>query len=161
MQAESEAKTGHCRLAEDLLHGDQDGLELDGAFSQGYLRLGKLAERCHQPEYRQWMTKAAAGTTTADLVWAAAARQFIGTYDVGQQQEKFQKALPNAKRIAEDNGRGAGWKWYNVGLIEVALSQNEQGREAFQKALLMQDSFMSHHFARKALEALNTQNGQE
>lgn len=161
MQAESEAKTGHCRLAEDLLHGDQDGLELDGALSQGYLRLGKLAERCHQPESRQWMTKAASGTTTADLVWAGAALQFIGTYDVGQQQEKLQKALPNAKRIAEDNGRGAGWKWYNVGLIEVALSQNAQGREAFQKALLMQDSFMSHHFARKALEALNTQNGQE
>jgi tetratricopeptide (TPR) repeat protein len=155
MQAESEAKLGRCKLAEDLLHDGQDGLDLNGALAQGYLRLGKLAESCHQPEFREWMSRAASGTGTSDAVWADTAQRSIGPYAAEQQQNKLQAALVEASRLAQENGHAAGWWWYNVGLLEVALNQKEQSREALRKALLMQDSFMSHHLSRMALNALS------
>jgi hypothetical protein len=56
---------------------------------------------------------------------------------------------------AESNARtGAneGWWVYSVGLLQMALGRDSEGKNSLRESLLLPENRMSHHFSRLALE---------
>jgi predicted Zn-dependent protease len=148
MQAEAEAAAGKCADAEKFLAADHPGLALNGAVAHAYFRMAAIAKRCSRPqEAEQLLQKAAAGENIADIVWAAKAKQQLGSYDAAKEQQKLETSLTHALHVA-DTSSYTGWWWYNIGAIELALNQKDEARESFRKALLFPDNMMSHHLTR-------------
>jgi tetratricopeptide (TPR) repeat protein len=157
MQAEAEATTGKCEDAEEFIATDHSGLVVNGAVSQAYVRMSAIAKECKRPEQvEQLLRKAAASKSTADAAWVVRAEKLLGTDDAARQQQKLQASLAAAHRIKEASSF-AGWWWYNVGTMEEALNHRDRAREAFNTALLLPDSMMSHHLSRTAMTTLDTE----
>jgi len=56
---------------------------------------------------------------------------------------------------AKDTSAFTGWWWYNIGTMQAALNHRDQAMEAFNNALLLPDSMMSHHLSRVAIANLD------
>jgi predicted Zn-dependent protease len=148
MQAEGNAAAGKCAEAEAFLAADNQGLALNGAVAQAYLRMAAIETMCNRPEESEkYLRKAAASENIADASWANKAKQLLDTYDTAQEQQKLEASLAHAKQVA-DSSSFTGWWWYNIGAIELALNHKDSAQESFNKALLLPDSMMSHHFTR-------------
>jgi tetratricopeptide (TPR) repeat protein len=150
MQAEAEAKSGHCSDTGAFLAANPSDLVVNGAIAQAYVRMAAIEKACHHPQQtEQFLQKAAASKNSADSAWVAKAEKLLGTYDTSGEQQKLE-ALANAER-STDTSAYTGWWWYNIGTIQAALHRPDLAREAFNRALLLPDSLMSHHFSRAAL----------
>ncbi len=155
MQAEADAKLANSKSADDLLRGRLAGLSMDGASSQGYFRMAQVARACRQHEMeQQLLTKAAAGRTFADNVWASRAQKALGIYDVQRTTTAFERALPALGSPAELSTYTS-YHWYGIGMMQAALGWQEQAAQSFHNALLLRDEWMSHHLSRAALAALS------
>lgn len=151
MQAEAEAAAGKCSDALAWIAGEHPGLSLNGAVARSYVRMAAIAKACQQPQQsEQLLQKAAASKGGADSAWAARAQKLLGSADVAHRQ-KLQASLAAAERVT-DTSSFTGWWWYNIGTMQSALHNDEQARAAFNKALLLPDSLMSHHLSRAAME---------
>jgi len=151
MQAEAEAASGRCSDAEQFLAGDHAGLAVNGAVAQADVRMAAIAKTCKHPqEATQMLQQAAASKTGADAAWADKAEKLLGTQDAAKDSTKLQTALTSAERV-KDTSSYTGWWWYNIGTMRAALNRKDDARQAFEKALLLPDSMMSHHMARAAL----------
>jgi tetratricopeptide (TPR) repeat protein len=157
MQAEAESAAGKCKDAEEFLAADHPGLVVNGAVSQAYVRMSAIAKECKRPEQvEQLLRKAATSKSAADAAWVVKAEKLLGTDDAARPQQKLQASLVAAQRIKEASSF-TGWWWYNVGTMEEALNHRDRAREAFNTALLLPDSMMSHHLSRTAMTALDTE----
>ena len=154
MQAEANAASGRCAEAGEFLAASHPGLEVNGAISQAYVRMAAIAKKCQHLELsEQLLQKAAASESGADSAWVARAKTLLGIYDAAEQQKRMQTSLAAAERV-KDTSSFTGWWWYNIGTIQAALNHKDQAREAFNSALLLPDSMMSHHLSRVALADL-------
>jgi tetratricopeptide (TPR) repeat protein len=154
MQAEAEAKAGRCTDADEFLTASHSGLVVNGAVAQAYVRMAVIAETCqHGQQSEQLLLKAAASKSAADSAWVDRAQKLLGTHDAAEQQKL--QALADAER-STDTSAFTGWWWYNIGTIQAALHHSDQAREAYDKALLLPDSLMSHHLARAGIEGSGT-----
>lgn len=154
MLAETNAASGRCADAGEFLATSHPGLEVNGAISQAYLRMAAIANKCQHPQLsEQLLQKAAASGSGADSAWVARAKTLLGTYDAAEQQKRLQTSLAAAQRV-KDASSFTGWWWYNIGTIQAALNNKDEAREAFNSALLLPDSMMSHHLSRAALAVL-------
>ncbi|MEO6912036.1 MAG: hypothetical protein ABI158_14055, partial [Edaphobacter sp.] len=152
MQAEAQSTSGKCTEALAFLAEEHPGLIVNGAAARAYVRMSAIAKACQQPQQsEQLLKKAAASKSGADSAWAARAEKLLGSSDVAQQQKTLEAALANAERQTNTSAY-TGWWWYNIGTIQAALHHDAQAHEAFNKALLLPDSLMSHHLSRAALE---------
>lgn len=153
MEAEADAKAGRCTDADSLLRGDLAKMGVHGSSSQANFRMAEVARSCGQhPMAEEVLTKAAGGTRFADLVWVGKAQQVLGTYDAARFREKVEKTLP-VRGDLKENSDYSGSRWYAIGELQAALNRQAEARESFGKALLLPDSFMSHHLSRVALAA--------
>jgi len=156
MQAEAEANSGRCTDAQEFLVAAHPGLEVNGTVSRANVRMAAIAKTCHHAQRsEQLLQKAAVSESGADSAWAAKARKLLGTYEAAQQQKKLESSLAAAERV-KDTSSFTGWWWYNIGTMHAALNDKHQATEAFNRALLLPDSMMSHHLSRSALEELNS-----
>ena len=156
MQAEAEAASGECAAAKEFLADTHPGLVVNGATSQAYMRMAAIAKICQRPQQsKQLLQDAASSKSGADSAWVARAEKLLGTYDSTQQQQKLQTSLATAERV-KDTSAFTGWWWYNIGTIQAALDHKDQAREAFNNALLLPDSMMSHHLSRIAIADFDT-----
>ncbi len=156
MQAEAEAASGKCTAAAEFLAGDHSGLAVNGAVSQADVRMAAIAKTCQHPqEAIQRLQQAAASKTGADAAWVDRAEKVLGTYDSAHDSQKLQAALVSAERV-KDTSAYTGWWWYNIGTMRAALHRKDDAKQAFNEALLLPDSMMSHHLARAALAEMES-----
>jgi tetratricopeptide (TPR) repeat protein len=154
MQAETEAATGECTKVEEFLAADHPGLEVNGAVSQPYVRMAAIANMCrHDQQAQQFLHKAASSKSGGDSAWSGKAEMLLGSFDTEKGSQKLQTSLASAERV-KDTSSYTGWWWYNIGTMEAALNHKEQAKKAFENALLLPDSMMSHHSSRDAMAAL-------
>ena len=158
MQAEAEPASGRCIDAEEFLKARHPGLVVSGAVSQAYVRMAAIAKNCeHSQQSQQLLHQAAAGNGAENSAWAIKAENLLDTTKPAQQQLKLQASLLDAERFTGTSAL-TGWWWYNIGTIQAALGHKDQAREAFNKALLLPDSMMSHHLSRAAMADPGTGN---
>jgi len=156
------ARTGHCdeALATAKILGSpvpglaftQDGLKpLLNSARTNYL-LGEVSSTCGQKEEadRRYRPSAQA-TETSDVVWAWASAKKLGNYDPSLWRERLSAALLQAESnaIASVN---QGWWRYSVGVLQMALGHEAQGKASLRESLLLPDNRMSYHFSRLAME---------
>ena len=154
MQAEASATSGRCTEADEFLTSDHSGLAVNGAIAGAYLRIASIARTCGRSQQADQLLKEAASSKSgADSAWAAKAQKTLGTYDSVQAEQNLQASLASAQRV-KDTSSFTGWWWYNIGTMQAALNHKDRAREAFNNALLLPDSMMSHHLARVALAAM-------
>jgi tetratricopeptide (TPR) repeat protein len=148
MKAEAAAAAGHCTNVAAL--ADEPGLAVNGAVAQAYVRMAAIAKTCQQPEQtKALLQKAANSKDSSDVAWVAKAEKLLGTYDASRQEQKLE-GLASAETSVDTSGL-TGWSWYNIGTIQAALHHPDQAKDAFHKALLLPDSWMSHHYSRAAM----------
>ena len=117
--------------------------------------MAAIAKSCgHSQESAQLLQQAAAGNGAENSAWVTKAENLLGTTDAAKQQQKLQASLSDAERFT-DTSALTGWWWYNIGTIQAAMNHKDQAREAFEKALLLPDSMMSHHLSRTAMATGN------
>ena len=152
MQAEDWAKIRNCSAAEGFLRGEQP----DGKSAREFVKLAGIARSCgNAQESEQLLQKAATGADSGDLAWTIQAEKSLGIYDSGKAQERIERSLAAVESRAETGSSSGSW-WYSIGLLDASLHRNPQAREAFEKALALPDTHMSHHLAREGLAAIDT-----
>jgi tetratricopeptide (TPR) repeat protein len=156
------ARTGHCEdalaaaraLASPVpgLSFTQDGLPplLNSARTK-YL-LGELASGCGQKDEanRRYQLSARAADAS-DAVWAWASARKLNSYDPAEWQERLSIALAKAESSARTSTHEGWWK-YSLGVLQLALGRDAQGRASLSESLLLPEDRMSYHFSRLALE---------
>jgi hypothetical protein len=116
--------------------------------------MAAIAKTCQrvQPS-SDLLKKAAAGKVASDAAWSAKAEKLLSAYDGVQQQKKLEAALAACERVTQTSAF-TGWWWYSTGIIQAALNHKGEARDAFNRALMLPDSMMSHHLSRAALAEL-------
>jgi tetratricopeptide (TPR) repeat protein len=157
MHAEAAAQSNNCTAATALLAGDLARLTKNGASSQGYFRMAKVAKTCGQPDLATaLLQKARHGRRFADSVWVYMALQSLGSPDAPRAMQKMQQSLPAVGNLNDLNSYTSD-HWYGIGLLQRALNQRDQAIHSFQNALMLPDEWMAHHLSRVALEQLKGQ----
>jgi tetratricopeptide (TPR) repeat protein len=155
MQAETEAASGGCVNAEGFLAAEHQGLEVNGAISQPYLRMAAIAKACQQEKQAQeFLERAGSSKNGADSAWSLKAERLVAPADTETGLKRVQAALTSAQRT-KDTSSYTGWWWYNIGTMEAALNHTDEAEKAFKNALLLPDSMMSHHMVRAAMAELH------
>src|SRR6266403_2976562 len=160
-QAVGLARTGHCEdaLAAARALGSpvpglsftQDGLQplLDSARTN-YL-LGELSSSCGQKEEADRRYRLSAQAIDAsDAVWAWASAKKLSSYDPAQWQKRLSLALSQAESNARTSAN-QGWWNYSLGVLQLALGREVQGKASLRESLLLPEDHMSYHFSRLAL----------
>jgi len=93
----------------------------------------------------------AQATDTSDVVWAWASARKLSSYDPAQWQGRLASALSQAESNVRISSHQSWWV-YLMGVLQVALGREEQGKASLRESLLLPESQMSHHFSRLALE---------
>src|SRR6266568_935420 len=161
-QAIGLARIGHCEealaAAKTLcspvpgLALTQDGLKpLLNSARTNYL-LGGVSSTCGQKEEadRRYRLSAQA-TDTSDVVWAWTSAKMLGSYDPALWRGRLSAALSQAKANALTS-TNQGWWVYSVGVLQLALGRDVEGKASLRESLLLPDNRMSYHFSRLALE---------
>jgi hypothetical protein len=158
------SRAGRCVEALDVMRNlgspaegltfTENGLQpiLDSARTN-YL-LAELSTSCGQKtEADRRYDAAAKATETSQIVWAWAAARKRAGYDPGYWRTRLESALSDAEsRLHASSYKG--WWTYSIGILQIALGREEQGRKSLRNAILLPDSLMSYHFARLALEGV-------
>jgi tetratricopeptide (TPR) repeat protein len=161
-QAIGLARTGHCEEAlatakalgspVPSLSFTQDGLKplLDSARTN-YL-LGETYSVCGQKEeaVRRYRPSAQ-GADTSDVVWEWASAKKLSGYDAALWQGRLSLALSRAESNAQTSAY-QGWWVYSLGVLQIALGRDVEGKASLRESLLLPDSRMSYHFSRLAME---------
>ena len=151
MQAEAWAKSRNCAPVAGFLADEQAEINLHGGSAREYVKLAGIARSCgHAKESNDFLYKAVAGRDPGDQAWAIKAEKSLGTYDAVKANKRIVDAMSAVQSHIATSTYTGSW-WYVLGALQAALNQNEQARESFKKALLLQDNHMSHHLAREAL----------
>jgi len=156
------ARTGHCEdalaaaraLASPVpgLSFTQDGLQPALNSARTNYLLGELASGCGQKEEadRRYRLSARAAEAS-DAVWAWASARKLSGYDPAEWQKRLALALAKAESNAR-SGAHEGWWNYSLGVLQLALGRDVQGRAYLRESLLLPEDRMSYHFSRLALE---------
>src|SRR6266567_2709780 len=161
-QAIGLARTGRCEeaLATAKTLGSpvaglaftQDGLEpLLNSARTNYL-LGETYSACRQKEEADRMYRLSAqATDPSDVVWAWGSAKKLRSYDAAQWRERLSSALSQAESNTQTSPY-QGWSVYSLGVLQLALGRDVEGKASLRESLLLPDNRMSYHFSRLALE---------
>jgi tetratricopeptide (TPR) repeat protein len=161
-QAVGRGRSGHCEeaLAAARALGSpvpglsftQDGLQpLLNSARTNYL-LGELSSACGQKEEAERRYRLSAQATDAsDAVWAWISAKKLSGFDPALWQERLTSALSRAESNARTGDHQSWWE-YAVGVLQIALGRDVQGRTSLRESLLLPENRMSYHFSRLAME---------
>jgi tetratricopeptide (TPR) repeat protein len=151
MQAKAWAQAHNCKQVDSFLADEQTEMSLHGGSAREYVKLADMARSCGQAkESEELLHKAAASVDSAGLAWVIQAEKSLGTYDSVKANKRIAESLPAVESHIATSTYTGSW-WYVLGTLQAALNREEQARESFKRALLLQDNHMSHHLAREAL----------
>jgi tetratricopeptide (TPR) repeat protein len=155
------AQTGHCEdaLAAARALGSpvpglpftQDGLQpMLNSARTNYL-LGELSSACGQKEEADRRYRLSSQAIDAsDAVWAWASAKKLSSHDPAQWQKRLSLALSQAESNARTSAH-QGWWNYSLGVLQMALGREVQGKASLRESLLLPEDRMSYHFSRLAL----------
>jgi len=161
-QAVGLARTGHCEeaLASARALGSpvaglsftQSGLEPIVNSPRANYMLGEASSACGQKEEADRRFRLSAKATDAsDAVWAWGSAKKLNSYDPGLWRERLSLALSQAESNARSSANQSWWV-YSVGVLQIALGRDIEGKNSLRESLLAPENRMSHHFSRLALE---------
>jgi hypothetical protein len=160
-QAVGLARTGHCEDAlaaaralgspVPVLPFTQDGLQpMLNSARTNYL-LGELSSVCGQKEEADRRYRLSSQAIDAsDAVWAWASAKKLSSHDPAQWQKRLSLALSQAESNARTSAH-QGWWNYSLGVLQMALGREVQGKASLRESLLLPEDRMSYHFSRLAL----------
>ena len=154
------AKAGHCAdalvVAEHLgakvpdLSFTQDGLEPILQSARTNYQLGTVYARCAKPEEAAKKFQLASAASAPDqILWAWRAAQKLPGFDEKEWRERLESALAQAKSRSDTSSNSSWWD-YTAGALAGALGSRQEADQSFQKALLLPDRMLAHHFTRMA-----------
>jgi len=88
-----------------------------------------------------------------NLPWIAMAEKSLDANTVEQTESKIRAAIPAPDHLTEIDDFSS-QRWYAIGMLQAEAHQYAGARQSFTNAILLPDSFMSHHLARVAMKAL-------
>jgi len=114
--------------------------------------LAELSTSCGQKtEADRRYAASSKATDPSQVVWAWAAARKRPGYKSEYWRRRLTSALSEAKsRLPASSYKG--WWTYSIGILQIALGREEQGRSSLRDAISLPESLMSYHFARLALE---------
>jgi hypothetical protein len=114
--------------------------------------LGELSSACGQKEEAERRYRLSAQATDAsDAVWAWISAKKLSGFDPALWQERLTSALSRAESNARTGDHQSWWE-YAVGVLQIALGRDVQGRTSLRESLLLPENRMSYHFSRLAME---------
>jgi tetratricopeptide (TPR) repeat protein len=162
LQAQGLGRAGRCDEALEVMNNlaspvkglafTENGLtEILESARTNYL-LGELSASCGQEkEAERRLERSYRATDPSQVVWAWAAAKKSAGYDGAQWQERLAAALSQAEfRLRSSSYKG--WWTYCVGILQLALGREEEGKNSLRQAILLPESQMSNHFARLTLD---------
>ncbi len=154
MQAEFDSKNHSCAEAGQFL-----ATELAAKYSshsaQALFRMAGIEQSCGLSEQSTAFLKKAASASQnpANLPWIAMAEKSLKMSSVEQTEARINAAIPAPDHLTEINDFSS-QRWYAIGMLQIEAHQYAGARQSFTNALLLPDSFMSHHLARVAMKGL-------
>ena len=114
--------------------------------------LAELSTSCGQKtEADRRYAASSKATDPSQVVWAWAAARKRPGYKPEHWRRRLTSALSEAEsRLPASSYKG--WWTYSIGILQIALGREEQGRKSLRDVILLPESLMSYHFARLALE---------
>ena len=154
------ARDGHCAdalvVAEHLgspvpdLPFTRDGLEPILQSARTNYQLGIVYASCAKPaEAAKTFRLASTPSAPDQMEWAWRAAQKVSGFNEKQWQERLQTALAQAKSRSDTSSFSSWWD-YVAGALAGAVGSQQEADQRFQKALLLPDRMLSHHFTRIA-----------
>ncbi|WP_158786669.1 DUF5107 domain-containing protein [Granulicella sp. L46] len=156
MQAEADSSNSHCGSAKGFLTSASSSSAVTNA-PRTLFKLAQIAEHCGESEQAQALLKKAAGANASpeNLPWMIRASEALGTSDVGLLKAAIQASTPAPEHLTE-SAAFSSRRWYVIGLDQMALGDTTAAYKSFSNALMLPDSYMSHHLARAGLASLAT-----
>jgi tetratricopeptide (TPR) repeat protein len=155
MQAEADAKASKCDQANAFL-ADAASIPTATNSSRTLFKVSAITSRCGRTQDgASLLQKSASANPTPDnLPWMIKAAHALGSSDIAQLEAALRKTIPSPDHLTNIDDF-SGHRWYTIGMAQAALHENAQATQSFRNALLLPDSFMSHHLAREALASLS------
>jgi tetratricopeptide (TPR) repeat protein len=159
MQAEADAATSHCEPVRNFLINQAASPDIANA-SRTLFKLAQIAKRCGNEDQAQSLLQKAAATKPGpeNLPWMIQANQALGAGDIPHLRDALQNSIPSSGHLSELPAFSS-HRWYVIGLDQAALGDLIAADKSFRNALLLPDSFMSHHLARAGLASLAANHG--
>jgi tetratricopeptide (TPR) repeat protein len=155
MQAEVDAKTSKCEQANIFLTDAASATEAANS-SRRLFKMSEIAGRCGRTRDAATLLQksVSANGSTENLPWMIKAAQALGSGDVAQLEAELRKTIPSTEHLTNIDDF-SGHRWYTIGMAQATLHENVHATQSFRNALLLPDSFMSHHLTREALASLS------
>jgi hypothetical protein len=155
MQAEADAKASKCDQANAFL-ADAASTPTATNSSRTLFKMSAIASRCGRTQdAASLLQKSVAANPSPDNPpWMIEAARALGSSNIAQLEAALRKTIPSPDHLTNIDDF-SGHRWYTIGMAQAALHANAQATQSFRNALLLPDSFMSHHLAREALASLS------
>lgn len=157
------AKRGQCDQGVEAARGlgrqvpgvsfTSDGLDPFVNSARTNYELGELYRTCKMPDEAAQHYKSAAGKSgSAEVIWAWLASKQLPGFEPSQWTSRLEAALRQTDATAESSSF-SGWWIYSHGMLNRALSREQEADRDFRKVFLLSDRLLSYHLARQAMAA--------
>lgn len=159
MQAEIEAKASKCKQANAFLTGAASATAAANS-ARILFKMSEIAGGCDSTRDAVTLLQKSVSTNGSpeNLPWMIKAAQALGRGDVVQLEAELRKTIPSTEHLTNIDDF-SGRRWYTIGMAQSSLHENLEATQSFRNALLLPDSFMSHHLTREALASLSRSAG--
>jgi hypothetical protein len=159
MQDEIEAKASKCKQANAFLTGAASATAAANS-ARILFKMSEIAGGCDSTRDAVTLLQKSVSTNGSpeNLPWMIKAAQALGRGDVVQLEAELRKTIPSREHLTNIDDL-SGRRWYTIGMAQSSLHENLEATQSFRNALLLPDSFMSHHLTREALASLSRSAG--
>jgi len=154
MQANAWAEAGNCEAAMKFVESAQTDSGREENSARDDVQLAAVTKTCgHMEAAQALLRKAAASDGSTNLFWAIQAEELLGVGDSGDARKRLMDALRAGESHAEMAGSSGSW-CYNTAMLNLAAGNKERARQLLMQALMLPETYMSHHLARLALASM-------
>jgi tetratricopeptide (TPR) repeat protein len=160
MQAEADAKASQCEQANAFL-ADAASTTTAAPSSRTLFKMSAITSRCGRTQdAASLLQKSVSANPSPDnFPWMIKAAHALGSSDIAQLEAALRQTIPSTDHLTNIDDF-SGHRWYTIGMAQATLHENARATQSFRNALLLPDSFMSHHLTREALASLSRSVGE-
>ena len=130
-----------------------DGMQAVLTSARTDYSLGELYARCGQSgDAERSFTQAASATSVSDVMWAQAGASRLRGYGASAWTDRLRAAASQAEMNVREGGASAGWWHYVAGSLQIALGENERGKDELREVFLLPETQMNWHLSSLELE---------
>jgi tetratricopeptide (TPR) repeat protein len=154
MQANAWAEAGNCEAAMKFVESAQTDSGREENSARDDVQLAAVTKTCgHMEAAQAFLRNAAASGGSTNLFWTVQAEELLGVGDSGDARKRLVDALRAAESHAETAASSGSW-CYNTAMLNLAAGNKERARQLLMQALMLPETYMSHHLARLALASM-------